>query len=1052
MWSSLRRSLTFALALALPSAAARAGSGPVDPSHYADLKWRLIGPFRGGRVLAAAGLPKDPNTYYFGAVGGGVWKTTDGGRVWKPIFDQTGVASIGAIAVAPSDPDVIYVGTGEADMRSDIGFGAGVYKSTDAGRTWEFAGLRDTIHIGRVLVNPGNPDVVLVAALGHAYGPNEQRGVFRSADGGRTWQKTLYKNEDTGAIDLAFAAGNPRIVYAALWQTRRPPWNAYAPTDGAGGGLYRSNDGGVTWRPVAGPGFPAGQIGRIGLATSRSKTMNRVWALIDTKDPAQGGLLRSDDGGSSWRRVGTDPRILSRGWYFSHVIADPIDPDTVWVGNVSLYRSKDGGKAFTAVKGAPGGDDYHALWIDPANPRRMILGADQGAAVSVDGGETWSSWNNQPTGQFYHVSVDRQFPYRVYGAQQDSGTASVASRGNYGQITFRDWQPVGAEESGAIAPDPKDPDVVYGGGPGGQVFRFSRPTGQTENISPWPVPSWGLDFSEQRYRFTWTSPLVFSPQEPDVLYLGAQKLLRTSDRGKSWTEASPDLTIAENSSGDAGRGRGVLYTIAPSPIQAGRIWVGTDNGLIHRTDDGGQTWSNVTPPGLSAWSKIGILEASPHDAATAYAAVDRHRLDDYAPHIYRTHDAGKTWTPIVEGLSAPSFVNAVREDPVRKGLLYAATETGVFVSFDDGDHWQSLQLNLPPASVRDLVVAGNDLVVATHGRAFWILDDITPLRQLEPAMAGIRLDPPAPALRLRSNVANDTPLPPEAATAPNPPEGAILDYDLPTAPEGDIALEVIDASDAVVRRFSSRPEPEPAGEPPAFPDLWIKRASPLPKKAGHNRFVWNLRYPAPPTLLRTWGIDATVWEGAPELPRGPFVLPGEYRVKLEAGGQTRMQPLTVKLDPRLSATGEGLARQLDLLAKIGAALGQAVATVREITAARRQLEALSKPAGRGEDAGEVAAAAAALDARAAAIEGSERAAPGEPGGLRRLAGELAQLSTVIDRADTSPTEQARAVYALHLQTLAERLASWEALKASDLAELNARLRRAGRPEILLGPH
>ncbi|HYB53134.1 MAG TPA: hypothetical protein VEG84_04635, partial [Thermoanaerobaculia bacterium] len=1009
------------------------------------------GPFRGGRVLAVAGIPGDPVTYYFGAVGGGVWKTTNAGRVWKPIFDETGVASIGAIAVAPSDANVLYVGTGEADMRSDIGFGAGVYKSTDAGRSWAFTGLRDTIHIGRILVDPRDSNVVLVAALGHAYRPNEERGVFRSEDGGKTWRKTLYKGADTGAIDLAYAPGDARTVYAALWQTRRPPWNAYPPTDGPGGGLYRSTDGGATWAPLAGSGLPSGAIGRAGFATAPPGAAHRIYALIDAKDSRQAGLYRSDDAGSSWRLVGTDRRIIDRGWYFSHVIADPKDPDTVWVANVSLYRSRDGGSTFTAIKGAPGGDDYHALWIDPGDTRRMILGCDQGAAVSLDGGETWSSWYNQPTGQFYHVATDGHFPYRVYGAQQDSGTASVSSRSDYGQITFRDWQPVGAEESGCIVPDPKDPDVVYGGGPGGQVFRFSRPTGQSEDVSPWPVPSWGLQPPEMKYRFTWTSPLAFS-SDGGVLYLGSQKLLRTSDRGKSWSEASPDLTLSDGvPKSDPGYGRGVIYAIAPSPISKDLIWVGTDNGLIQRTEDGGKTWRNVTPAGLPAWSKIGILEASRYDAATAIAAVDRHRLDDYAPYIYRTHDNGKTWSRITDGIAAPAFVNAVREDPVRRGLLYAATERGVFVSFDDGGRWQPLQQNLPPASVRDLAVEGNDLVAATHGRAFWILDDVTPLRQIEPGGTTFeaRLLAPAAALRLRGNVANDTPFPPETATAPNPPEGAVIDYVLPRPAPADVLLEIRDGRGKLVRSFSSRTEPEAPAEPLPFPGFWLKTPKTLAASPGHNRFVWNLRYADPKVLRPDYGIAATVWDGVPLMPRGRLVLPGQYEVRLTAGGQTLTQPLTVKPDPRLAATAEDLRRQFDLLEKIGEALDKTTAFVAEIRGVRTQLARLA-PAPPGGASTAITEAALKLDAGAGSIEGVTDAGGRRASGLAGLDGELAHLARAVDNADASPTAQQQAAWEEERRELDGAQARWKELREGDLAALNAKLRQAGKPAIEAG--
>ena len=1024
----MRRSLSrllaaaclFTCAAALALGGRAAAEEPPTPSLDGDLAWRSIGPFRGGRVCSVAGVPGAPNVFYFGAVGGGVWKTENAGLTWKPIFDAIGVASVGALAVAPSDPNVIYVGTGEADMRSDIGFGAGVFRSADAGKTWRAVGLAATKHIGAVLVDPRDANVVLVAALGNAYAGNPERGVFRTTNGGTTWTRTLFTNEDTGAIALALAPDDPRVVFAALWQTRRPAWNAYPPTDGPGGGLWRSDDGGIHWRRLSGGGLPA-EIGRAGLTTARRGSGFRLWAQLDATNPGERGVYRSDDGGATWERVGADPRLASRGWYFSHVIADPGDPEIIWAAHVALYRSKDGGRTFEAVKGAPGGDDYHALWIDPGDRRRMILGADQGASVSLDGGATWSSWNNQPTGQFYHVATDTAFPYRVYGAQQDSGTASVSSRGRYGQITLRDWEPVGAEESGMIAPDPRDPDVVYGGGPGGSVFRFSRTTAQSEDVSPWPLPTWGLDVAEERFRFTWTSPLVFSPHDPVALYLGAQKLLRTRDRGKTWEEASPDLTLVPGASGaDPGSGRGVIYAIAPSPVKRGRIWVGTDNGRIQLTDDDGKTWRDVTPPALTPWSKIGILEASAHDPATSYAAVDRHRLDDYAPHVYRTRDSGRTWTEIVRGMSAPSFVNAVREDPVRKGLLYAATETGVFVSFDGGELWRPLQANLPPTSVRDLVVHGDDLVIATHGRGCWILDaGAAPLREIAADSDGSkpRLFAPTVAVRVRGDVANDTPSPPEDSAAPNPPDGAIFDYFLP-APANEVTLEIREPN-GTLRRLSSRSTSSGPVEPAAIADIWLRRPSPLPTSAGHHRIVWDLREESAPVLTPSHGIAATVWGGAPELPRGPLVLPGTYRVVLTVDGKTLERPLTVAPDPRVRVSAEDLSSQRELLHRIDAALVETTGAVRQIAAARQAL------------AGRKDAASRARETALSRLEGSEYATTRDAGGLRRLDAELAALSNAVDRADAAPTAPQRAALAELRARLDSRLAEWKRLSAAE---------------------
>ncbi|HXO21137.1 MAG TPA: hypothetical protein VOA87_14580, partial [Thermoanaerobaculia bacterium] len=745
----LRRWLAVVLLLAAaPSFAA------VDPALLQGLHWRLLGPFRGGRVLAVEGVPGQPEHFYFGSVNGGVWETLDAGRTWRPIFDGQPVGSIGALAVAPSDPRVIYAGSGEADMRSDIAQGDGVYRSADGGRSWTHVGLEDTQQIGRVLVHPTNPDLVYVAALGHPYGPNAQRGVFRSRDGGKSWQRVLGKGDDTGAIDLAFEPGRPEVIYAALWQTRRTPWHIYPPSNGPGSGLYRSSNGGDTWQPLSGKsgGLPA-KPGRIGLAVAPSRPQ-RVYALVDAE---AGGLYRSEDGGASWTRASGDARIWGRGWYFGGVTVDPRNADVVYVCNTNLYRSDDGGKTFAPVKGAPGGDDYHQLWIDPRNPERRILGVDQGAVVSVDGGATWSSWFNQPTGQFYHLVTDNRFPYWVYGSQQDSGAAGIPSRTNgYDGINLTEFREMTAGgESDSLAPDPRDPEVIYGG----RVDRLDLRTGQTRSIEPTLA-------HPDLYRGAWTLPLVFSRRDPRVLYFANQRLFRTADGGERWTVISPDLTredpgapanldaVTAANNPQTGPRLGVIYAVAPSRLADRDLWVGTDDGFIWRTKDEGEHWTNVTPAALTPWSKVGILETSHFDAETAYAAVDRHRLEDRKPHVYRTRDGGRSWQEIVAGIPDGAFVNAVREDPVRRGLLYAGTETGVYVSFDDGGRWQPLQANLPVTSVRDLEIHSDDLVIATHGRAFWALDDVTPLRQLGDAVASeragaARLFQPATAIRFR---------------------------------------------------------------------------------------------------------------------------------------------------------------------------------------------------------------------------------------------------------------------------------------------------------------
>ena len=1047
----------FGLLLLIPPAARAQG---IDPSLYAGLRWRCIGPFRGGRALAAAGVPGEPETFYFGAVGGGVWKTTDAGRVWKPIFDAAPIASVGALAVAPSNPNVIYVGTGEADMRSDISFGDGLYKSTDAGKTWRHIGLRDTRHIGRILVDPHNPDIVLVAALGRAYGPNPERGIFRTTDGGQTWQKVLYKDENTGAIDLAFDPDNAHTVFATLWRTRRPPWSTYAPLGGPGSGLYKSTDVGATWTEISGHGLPAGNLGRIGVSVAAGTHGERVYAVIDALQ--KGGLYRSDDGGANWMLVSTDHRIHQRGWYFGTATADPVDPNTVYIPNVSLYRSTDGGKTFVSIKGAPGGDDYHLLWVDPTNSRRMIVASDQGVTISLDGGQTWSSWYNQPTAQFYHVATDNQFPYKVYGAQQDSGTVGTLSRSDYGQITFRDWRPVGGDEGGYIVPDLRDPNIVYAGGTLGELHRFNWKTGESQDISPWPSLAFGTDIAGRKYRFTWTSPLVFSPQDPHTLYMGAQVLLQTRDRGMSWQAISPDLTGAEPSATNSTaplalsnamqRGYGVIYTIAPSPITAGMIWVGTDTGLIQLTRDGGKTWEKVTPKGLAPWSKISLMEASPFDAGTAYAAVDRHRLDDFRPYIYRTHDYGKTWTKIADSIPDTAYVHAVREDPGRKGLLYAGTETGVYVAFDDGGNWRPLQLNLPVAPIHDLVVHGNDLVVATHGRSFWILDDLTPLRQLDAALANsdAHLFRPAAALRVRANQNRDTPLPPETPAGKNPPDGAILDYYLKATNSTPVVLEIADAQGNVVRRFYSSDVPPPVDfSQLAFPSYWVAVPRILGKSAGENRFVWDLRYPTPQWMFHEYSMAAIVKETS-VAPQGPRVLPGEYEVRLTVNRQTYRQPLEVKEDPRVSTSAADLQRQLQLELRITGAVAKDMAAYNDISAVRKQLGSLQKEAGGKPSSAKVASAAAALDAKLATLAGASPIGGGASS-LATLNGTLAALLNAVESADAAPTAQSYALFGETERSLETLLASWEKIQQQDMPALNRLARRSHVSEVTFPP-
>ncbi|HEV7491957.1 MAG TPA: hypothetical protein VGO25_14220, partial [Rhodanobacteraceae bacterium] len=854
-----------------------------DRAKFGDLSWRLIGPFRGGRVVAVAGVPRQPQHFYFGAVNGGVWETKDAGRTWQPLFDDQPLGAIGAIAVAPSATDVVYVGTGEADMRSDIAQGDGMYKSTDAGKTWTHIGLADSQQIAKILVDPNDAKTVFVAALGHPYGPNAERGVFRSRDGGASWQRVLGNDDATGAIDLAYEPGNPRVIYAAMWQTRRTPWNIYPPANGPGSGLYKSSDGGDTWTPMRGNGFPE-KTGRIGVAVAQSDP-RRVYAIVDSQAMTEdaGGLYRSDDAGAHWKHISKDDRIWQRGWYFGRIAVDPSDANRIYAMNTIVLRSDDGGEHFVASKGDSTGDDFHELWIDPDNADRQILGVDQGAIVTLNGARTWSSWHNQPTAQIYHVSTDNRFPYRVYGAQQDSGAAALPSRtGDYDGISMRDFREVTAGgESDMIAPDPDDPDIVYGG----RVERLDLRTGQTQAIDPTlPTP-------DDLYRRTWTLPLVFSKRDSKRLYFGNQKLFRTIDGGQHWQAISPDLTrespemppnldavTAANNLGQGAR-RGVIYAIAPSPLDADLLWIGTDDGLVWQTRDEGAHWNNITPPAIGAWSKIGGVEASHFDKATAYIAVDRHRIEDRKPYIYRTHDGGASWQLVVTGIRDGDFVNAVREDPERKGLLYAATELGMYVSFDDGDQWQTLQANLPRTSVRDIEVHGDDLVIATHGRGFWIMDDMTPLRQIDAtpvhAQAPARLFAPARAIRMRSGAFTGTPMPKDEPFASNPPAGAMIDYALQKSASKPIELAIFDADNRLVRRYSSTDKP-PSTDPAktAYAPEWAPRISQLQTTRGMHRFVWPLRY-AKPAALASSDTDID----------GVWVPPGRYTVELSVDGK-----------------------------------------------------------------------------------------------------------------------------------------------------------------------
>jgi len=1041
----------------------------VPPELVNGLKWRLIGPFRGGRAVAVAGVPGDSTTFYFGSVNGGIWKTTDAGVVWTPIFDGQPVASIGALAVAPSDPKTIYAGTGESDIREDLSTGNGVYKSSDGGVTWHHIGLEDTRQISRIAIDPQNSDIVYVGALGHAYGPNKERGVYKSVDGGAHWTRVLDLGSEIAISDLAMCSSNPQLLFAGAWHTHRPPWSTYAPIDGTGpgSGLYRSQDAGKTWSRLGGNGLPEGDWGRVGVDVAPDG--RRVYALIEVKsearkvDPEKSGLYRSDDGGNTWMLANADPRLTSRAWYFSRITIDPHNPDVIYMPNVALYRSEDGGKTISVVRGAPGGDDYHQLWIDPKNSASMVLGTDQGTTISLNRGQTWSSWYNQPTAQFYHVTTDNQFPYAVYGTQQDSGSAAVLSRTDHDQITARDWFLPGGSESGYMVVDPNDPNIVYLSGTYGTVARFNKRTGFSQDITPWPAFAWDSEVRERKYRDPWTPALVLSPADPTTLYLGTQYVMKTVDGGLHWENISPDLTGAVRDAQDPPtnarstndpptlekakrEGYGVVFTIAPSPVNHDLIWAGSDTGLIHLTRDGGKNWKDVTPSGLSEWSKISLIEASHFDPAVAYAAVDRGRLDDRTPYIYRTRDYGASWQLVTNGIAAPAFLRAVREDPQSKGLLFAGTEFGIYLSWDDGEHWQSLQLNLPTTGVRDLTIHGDDLVIATFGRSFWILDNITPLRQAQEVKrgSGSWLYRPATAVRVDNDSFTGTPLPPEEPAAENPPSGAMMDYFLPS-PAGVVRLEIFDAQQNLVRKFSSEDSSTGKRKPPPVAARWFPKPEVLEKTAGMHRFVWNL----------TWGSSGDPIEDEESEnrdPKGPKVTPGMYQVRLTVEGKTQDQPLKVIMDPRSPATPEILAQQLQLGRQIYGETIEARRALAEIGSVQKQLADIQKKLGQqrlGTRSGQLRSALAEAGAGIGRILTNQEHTAGDGPGLQGAYTGLASALRVVESGDRAVPSQAIAVYQESSPQVKAGIADWARFKLTRLAQLNQQLREANFAPIAI---
>lgn len=989
------------------------------------MQWRCIGPHRGGRTVGAAGVPQQPGTFYIGVNNGGVWKTTDYGRVWTPIFDEQPTGSIGDVAVAPSDPKVLYVASGEGIQRPDLSVGNGIYRSSNGGVSWTHTGLRDGLQIGGLAIDPTNPDRVFAAVLGHPYGANGERGVFRTKNGGKTWEKVKFIDENTGAIQVAIDPSNPKIVYADFFASRLAPWEN-GQWQGAGSGLWKSTDGGDTWKPLTkGLPTPAQGLGRIGFCICPSLP-TRLYATVDCETAPDGqqygGIYRSDDSGASWYRTNPDGRLWGRGSDFAEIKADPKNPDIVYSANVVTWKSTDGAKTWQAFRGAPGGDDYHRIWINPNDPNILLIASDQGAIITVNGGQTFSSWYNQPTAQFYHVSTDNAFPYNVYSGQQESGSVGIASRGNDGQITFREWHPVGAEEYGYVAADPLDPNIIYGG----KISRYDKRTGQSQNVSPETVRS-------GKYRFIRTAPILFSPIDPHCLYFAGNVLFKTKNGGHSWEVISPDLSretwevpscvgVFSPEAEKTKRRRGVIYALAPSHQDTSTIWAGTDDGLLHITRDGGKNWTNITPPGLTDWSKVSQLDAGHFDNNTCYAAINRIRLDDLHPHILRTHDGGQTWQEITAGIPDNEPINTVREDPVQKGLLYAGSENAVYVSFDDGDHWQSLRLNMPATSIRDLVVKDDDLVIGTHGRSFWILDNITPLRQVvSMAGQGVKLYKPQTAYRVRWNMNTDTPLPQEEPAGQNPPDGAMIDYVLEEDAKS-IYLQIVDQNGAAVRNYSpDATAPDVSGV--NIPLYWVRPFQVISGKKGAHRFCWDMRYDPVPGSGVSFPIAAIYGQTAPE-PTAPFVMPGTYTVRLVVNNKTYEQKLEIKMDPRVKTSRADLQQQFDLSIFAGSSLYWTDQLGKEIKRGKELFQlAQAKVNGSKLDSFQLMAKAFA--------EFGTRAA--------RMQGEAGAIFNVLQESDapaTSQTIQAAEQLRLSMQVLQKEYLEWGKNHKDQLTEIS----------------
>ncbi len=997
---------------------------PFQASLFNSMQWRMIGPHRGGRTVGAVGVPSLPSVFYIGVNNGGVWKTNDYGRTWNPIFDQMATGSVGDIAVSESNPNIVYVGSGEGIQRPDLSVGDGVYKSTDAGKTWANMGLKDGQQIGNIIIDPKNENRVFVAVLGHPYGPNTERGVYKSLDGGKNWERVLYKDENTGAIQVNFDPNNSNILYADLWAGRQGPWEN-GQWNGTESGLYKSTDGGSTWKKLT-RGLPTTQqgLGRIGFGIAPTNS-NRLYATVDAGK--SGGIYRSDDAGENWALMSSDERYWGRGSDFAEVKVDPTNADIVYSANVVTWKSVDGAKTWTGFRGAPGGDDYHRIWINPNNPKIMLIALDQGGIITVNGGETFSSWYNQPTAQFYHVITDNEFPYNVYGGQQESGSVGISSRGNDGQITFREWHPVGAEEYGYIAPDPLNPNLIYGG----KLTRYDKRTGQIQNIAPEAIRS-------GKYRFLRTAPVLFSPIDPKTLYYAGNVIFKTRDGGNSWETISPDLT-RENWDIPASVGiytteemkkmprRGVVYTIAPSFKDINTIWAGTDDGFIQLTKDGGKNWKNVTPPEITSWSKVSLMEASHFDVNTVYAAVNRIRCDDMHPYAYKTNDGGKTWKLITNGLPANEPINVVREDPNRKGLLFAGSENAVYVSFDEGEHWQSLRLNMPATSIRDLVIKDDDLVIGTHGRSFWILDDITPLRQVTTNLtnAPAILYKPQQAIRVRWDMNSDTPLPQEEPGGQNPPDGAVINYYLSEKAQGEIALEIVDAAAKSIRRYSSYDKPYKV-PPVNIPLYWIRSQQMLSADAGSHRFLWDLHYNPLKDVDIAFPMQA-IYQNTPPEPSSPWVLPGNYTAKLTVNGKTYTQSMTVKMDPRVQTSAADLQKQHTLSVTCYDGRQKATSFMAEVATARKQLsELIAKGGSTSESLKSLEEQIAGFEGVATRGRGRGGAQQGQNFGM--IVSSFAGLFAILHETDMPPTSQTISAVKETNDQLSDLASKWNVLK------------------------